>query len=223
MPMDDRTKATVNALLERHPRGYAAEEAGFAVTDTAAGLFRLLCLAVLADDSVPSAAAVDATRAVVEQGWGAAPEMAKSSLSERAEALASAGYPKAQAAAGLLGEATAAVTQKYDGDLRNLREAAHGNGDRIGALLRELPGMDDAGYAVFVREAQMFWPEVAPFVDDHAARAARRLRLPDDPQALLDDIARGRGTERLSWLVGALAMVDAHDENRRIEAAVTSR
>jgi hypothetical protein len=30
MPMDERTKATVRALLDRHPRGYVAEETGLA-------------------------------------------------------------------------------------------------------------------------------------------------------------------------------------------------
>jgi hypothetical protein len=57
MPMDERTKATVRALLDRYPRGYVAEVAGFTVTKTAAGLFRLLCVSALAEDSVPTAAA----------------------------------------------------------------------------------------------------------------------------------------------------------------------
>jgi hypothetical protein len=56
--MNERTRPAVRALLDRYPRGYVAEEAGFTVTNTAAGLFRLLCLSVLAEDSVPSRAAV---------------------------------------------------------------------------------------------------------------------------------------------------------------------
>lgn len=55
-------------------------------------------------------------------------------------------------------------------------------------------------------------PEAGPFVDDRAAKAAERLDLPSDAGKLLKDVARGGGYETLSWLVGALALVDARDE-----------
>jgi endonuclease III len=219
MPMDERTKATVRALLDRHPRGYVAEETGFTVTNTAAGLFRLLCLSILADDATPSRAAVDATRALLSRRWDSAPEMSKTNERERAEVIAQAGYDRAEEASRRLGEATRLVMDRYDGDLQNLRKAAGGDHDRLVRLLREIPGMDDAGLAVFLRDAQMFWPEAGPFVDEHAARAAERLDLPSDGDTLLRDVARGGGHEQLSWLVGALAIVDAHDEYDRIRKA----
>lgn len=111
---------------------------------------------------------------------------------------------------------TDAVIGKYDGDLTRLREAAGGDGRRLRELLREIPGLDGPGLAVFLREAQMFWPEAGPFVDDHAATAAKRLGLPSDPEELLNDVARGGGHETLSWLVGALALVDAENEYETI-------
>jgi hypothetical protein len=117
MPMDERSKATVRALLDRYPCGYVQEEAGFTVTKSTAGLFRLLVLAVLADDSAPSPEAVEGTKALLARRWDSAPEMAKTSEEERATALKSAGYPEPGKASSRLGEATAYVIEHYDGNL----------------------------------------------------------------------------------------------------------
>lgn len=222
MPMDDRTKATVRALLGRHPNGYVAEQAGFTVTNTAAGLFRLLCVSVLADDSAPSRAVTDGVNALFREHWDSAPEMAKTGERERAEVLARAGYKDPQRGSRLLGEATGFVMDRYDGDLQRLRQTAGGDPRRLRDLLREIPGMGDAGCAVFLREVQMFWPEAAPFIDERAARAARQLGLPADAEELLTDVARGRRNEQLAWLAGALALVDAHQEYDRIRKAVAA-
>jgi endonuclease III len=218
--MDERTKATVRALLDRYPRGYVTEAAGFTVTKTAAGLFRLLCVSVLAEDSAPSGRAIAAVQALFERRWDSAPEMAKTTGEDRARVLEEAGYPDPARASRLLGEATAFVLDRYDGDLNNLRQAAGGDGQRIRALLGEIPGMGRAGCAVFLRDVQVFWPEAGPFLDEHATRAARRLSLPSDPGVLLRDVARGRGQEMLGWLAGALALVDAYDAYDQIKSQV---
>jgi endonuclease III len=212
MPMDDRTKALVRALLGRHPNGYAADQAGFTVTNTAAGLFRLLCLAVLARDTAPSGPDIEAAQALFDNGWISAQEMAKPGEDELAEVIAGSGYRDAQRSSRHLAGAARLVLDRYDGDLQRLREAAGGDSGRLRQLLAEIPGMDAAGCAVFLREAQMFWPEAGPFIDDRAARAAHRLGLPQDAGQLAADVARGGGQETLSWLVGALAVVDARDE-----------
>jgi hypothetical protein len=218
--MDERTKATVRVLLERYPRGYVTEVAGFSVTKTAAGLFRLLCVSVLATDSVPSGPAIAAVQALFERRWDSAPEMAKTTEDDRAGVLREAGYPHPVQTSRLLGEANDHILQRYDGDLGNLRRAAGGDGRRLRALLGKIPGMDDAGCAVFLRDAQVFWPEAGPLLDEHARRAARRLGLPSDPGELLRDVARGRGQEMLAWLAGALALVDARNEYDKIKAQV---
>jgi hypothetical protein len=216
MSMDDRTKATVRALLNRHPRGYVAEAAGFAVTNTAAGLFRLLCLSILAEQSAPSGAAIEATRALFARHWDSAPELAKSTERDRATALARAGYKKADEASHRLADATKLIMDRYGGDLQRLRAAADGDTGVLHRLLREIPGMDEAGCAVFLREVQMFWPEAGPFLDKHAQEAAQRLELPANAEELLNDVARGGGQETLSWLVGALALTDVRNEYDQI-------
>jgi hypothetical protein len=217
MPMDEQTKATVRALLDRYPSGYVAEVAGFTVTQTAAGLFRLMCVAILAGDSTPSGPAMEAARALFRRRWDSAPEMAKTDDRERAEVIAEAGYPDPEKAARRLGQATRFVDERYDGNLRGLRQAAGGDAKRLRRLLREIPGLDDAGLEVFLRDAQAFWPEAGPFIDAGAARAARKLGLPDDAGELLRDVARGSGGEMLSRLAGALALVDTGDEYRQIQ------
>jgi hypothetical protein len=220
MPIDERAKATVRAVLDRHPRGCVAELTEDTVTNTATGLFRLMCVSILAEDIVPSDAEVRAARALFGRRLHSAPEMIKSDDRQRADLLRQAGYPRPDEAARQLGEATRMVIERYDGDLQRLRSSANGDPRRLRELLHEIPGMEAAGTVVFLREAQMFWPEAGPFVDERAAEAARRLDLPAEPGELLDDVARGGGTEKLSWLVGALALVETNDEYDRIRRDV---
>jgi len=219
--MDERTEATVRALLDRHPRGYVQEEAGFTVTKSAAGLFRLLVLSVLADDSAPSPEAVESTKALLARRWDSAPKMARKSPEERAAVLESAGYPEPEKASTRLGEAMAYVAEQYDGNLENLRRDADGERRRLRGLLRRIPGLGDAGYAVFLRDAQVSWPEAGPFLDKHAIHAAERLGLPDTPRELLRDLDRGDGEEMLGRLAGALALTDTRDDYDQIREAVS--
>lgn len=209
--MDEQTKATARALLDLHPRGYAGE-LGIQVTKTAKGLFRLLCFAILAEDTAPSPAVGEAMRALQERGLDSAPEMAKSSEDQLAELLREAGYGRSEEAAGWLQQAAEHIIDRYDGDLNNLLDEADGDRDQLYAALAELPGMDHAGVAVLLREVQMMRPEVAPFADEGALAAAKRLGLPTDAGELMTDVARGQRNEELANLVGALALVEARDE-----------
>jgi hypothetical protein len=220
MPMDEKTKATVRALLDRYPRGYVAEVAGISVTKSAAGLFHLLCVSVLATDSAPSGPDITAAQEMFKRHWDSAPEMAKVTQDARAEVLEHAGYPNPREASRMLGAATAVVLDRYARDLNNLRAEAGGDGRRIRALLAEIPGMDETGIAVFLRDAQAFWPEAGPFLDSRARRAASRLGLPSEPDELLRNVARHRGEEMLAWLAGALAIVDARNSYDEIESRV---
>ena len=219
--MDEQTKATARALLDLHPRGYAGE-LGIQVTKSPKGLFRLLCFAILAEDASPSPATGEAMRALQERGLDSAPEMAQSSEEERTELLREAGHGRADEAADWLHQAAEQVLDRHDGDLNNLLDEAEGDHHRIRAALGELPGMDEAGIAVFLREVQMMRPEVAPFADEGALAAAKRLGLPIDAEELMTDVARGQRNEELANLVGALALVEARDEYDEVRKHASS-
>lgn len=219
MATDDQ-KAIRRALLERYPQGLYGGM-GFQQTASAKGLFALACFAVLADAAVPSQATADAAHALGNRKWDSAPELAKVSEDDLASALRDAGHPEPDVAAGRLSELTRQVCERYEGDLRRLHEEAGGDPKRLRAALGDLPGMDEPALTVFQREAQIFWHELAPFADEAALRAARRLGLPDDPRTLMEDTVTGQRTapEQLAFLVGALDLVDANGEEDEIARA----
>jgi hypothetical protein len=55
--------------------------------------------------------------------------------------------------------------------------------------LQEFTGIGPAGAAIFLREVQGVWPDVAPYVDRLAAEGADRLGLPTSPDGLADLVA----------------------------------
>ena len=153
----------------------------------------------------------------MENEASTAPEMAKSSEEQRTEVLLEAGYRRSEEAAGWLHEAAERILDRYDGDLNNLLDEADGERDQLYAALVEFPGMDDAGIALFLREAQRLRLEVAPFAHERALAAAKRLGLPADARELMTDGARGQRNEELTNLVGALA------SSRRATSTTKSR
>jgi 3-methyladenine DNA glycosylase/8-oxoguanine DNA glycosylase len=65
-----------------------------------------------------------------------------------------------------------------------LRDEADGDSERIAALLTEFPGIGPVGADIFLREVQAVWPDVAPHLDSKVLDGARKLGLPDKPEAL---------------------------------------
>ncbi|MFB6398668.1 hypothetical protein AAFH96_37285, partial [Polymorphospora sp. 2-325] len=106
-----------------------------------------------------------------------------------------------------LGATAAALAERYGGDPRRLRTAARRDPAAERALLRELPGVDDGVIDLFFRDVQVLWPEIGPFADRNALTAARRLGLGSSAQDLADLTGR-RESEKLAWLVGALARIE---------------
>jgi hypothetical protein len=50
------------------------------------------------------------------------------------------------------------LQDKYQGDLRKLRDAAEREPGRERALLKECKGLGEVGVDIFMREAQIVWP-----------------------------------------------------------------
>ncbi|OKI61243.1 hypothetical protein [Micromonospora sp. CB01531] len=188
-------------------RGFA-ERYGFRVINNPSSLFQVLYLSVLLARRGDYRKAVDSAVALRDSGWDSAARLARSLHADRVRVLREAGQRgDVDQLATVLGDLARAVVDRYRGDLRRLRTAAQQDPARERRLLRDLPGVDDDVIELFLREAQAVWREVAPVADKRALVAARRLglgRSADD----LAGLAGSGESERLAWLVGALARVD---------------
>lgn len=186
-------------------RGFA-EECGFRVTNNPANLFQLLYLSVLLRNRADYRGAVRTAQAVRDRGADSPVRVARSGHEERL------GVPgESDDVVRVLVDLARALVERYGGDLRRLRTRAGSDPARERQLLRELPGVDDEAVDLFFRDVQAVWGEVAPFADRRALAAARRLGL-GRSAADLSSLASGGGSEKVAWLVGALARIDL--ENR---------
>jgi endonuclease III len=205
-------KAVANALLERHGRTYA-EEIGIRLgSGGPSPLFRLLCAALLLSARISADLAVNAARALADEGWTTPHKLADATWAQRTKVLNRSGYARYDERTSRMLEDTARhALDEYGGDLRRLREAA--GRDRAGEreLLKEFKGIGDVGADIFLREVQRVWPEVRPFFDDRALKSARRLKLPIDPEQLARLAPRGDTARFAAALVRAGLAKDHRD------------
>ncbi|MFC3502279.1 hypothetical protein ACFOOK_15080 [Micromonospora krabiensis] len=188
-------------------RGFA-EQYGFPVTNNPSSLFQVLYLSVLLARRGDFRRAVDSAQALRDQGWDSAARLARSLHETRVRVLRESGQRgDVDALASMLGDLARTVVDQYRGDLRRLRAKAHYDPSQERRLLTELPGVDGQALELFLREAQALWREVAPVADRRALTAARRLGLGRSAGDLAGLAGSGE-SERLAWLVGALARVD---------------
>lgn len=207
------TEAVTDVLLDRYGQTYA-NEAGFTVKDTPAPLFRLLVLSTLLSARIGADIAVAAARRLADEGWTTPDKLAATSWEERVHALNDSGYARYdESTSRMLGESVELLLDRWDGDLRKLREDADGDPDAIRTRLKQFKGIGDVGVDIFLREVQGVWDELHPFVDDRTLDSARALDLGDDAAAL----AKRCDREDFPRLVSALVRVglaEAHDEIR---------
>ncbi|MFJ6912672.1 endonuclease [Streptomyces sp. NPDC101133] len=175
----------VGDLVGAHGQTYA-DEAGIRLKDTPQPLYRLLVLAHLLSARISASVAVAAARALSEAGLRDPRRMAGAEWQERVDALGRGGYRRYdERTATQLGEGADLLTERWGGDLRKLRDEADGDVSQERRLLQEFPGVGPTGADIFLREAQLVWPEAAPYLDRKALQGARRLGLPDDADRLL--------------------------------------
>jgi len=178
-------RRTVRELVDAHGQTYA-EEAGIRLKDTPQPLYRLLVLAHLLSARISASIAVAAARALSEAGLRDPRRMAGATWQQRVDALGRGGYRRYdERTATQLGEAAELLTERWGGDLRRLRDEADGDVSELRRLLQEFPGMGPTGADIFLREAQLVWPEAGPRLDRKALRGAERLDLPGDQDRLL--------------------------------------
>jgi hypothetical protein len=198
---DERT--TLKALLDRAGTTYA-EQAGIRLKDGPAPLYRLLVLSVLLSTRIKADIAVDAARALADAGMGTPAKMREASWQDRVDALGRASYKRYdESTATALGEGAEMLRAEYGDDLRNLRDRADGDPERIREALTGFPRLGPVGADIFCREAQDVWPSLRPAIDGKALDGARRVGLPADP----DELARLAPGSDLAPLAAALVRV----------------
>ncbi len=191
----------IQELLREHGTTYA-EEAGITLRDKPAPLFQLLVLTLLASHRISAGIAGDAARELFAAGWRTPERMRRSTWQQRVDALGRAHFRRYdESTATRLDELSQLVMDRYDGDLRRLHPADHDGVPELQRALQEFSGIGPTGAGIFCREVQAVWPEVAPYFDDRALRAARRLDLPTQPDALAGLAPDGRVAELAAALV----------------------
>lgn len=195
-------KHIVEALLDRHGRTYAAELSIDLAKGTPSVLFRWLCAAILLSARISSGLALQAARALSEQGWTTAEKMAAATWEARTRTLNRAGYARYdESTARMLGDTSGMLLDRYRGDLRRLREEAERDPERERTLLKACKGLGDVGVGIFLREVQVVWDELYPFADQRALEAAARLGLEDDASALARHVPRAEFARLAAALV----------------------
>lgn len=205
----------IEVLLERHGRTYAAELGIEVERNTPSPLFRLLCASLLFSARIGADIAVAAARALADRGWTTPQKLAASSWEDRVAVLNGSGYARYdESTATMLGETTELMLERYDGDLRALRDEAERDPEQERALLREFKGVGDAGVDIFFREVQLAWDELHPFADARTLEVAEELGLPKTPEGLARTVSRAD----FPRLTAALVRVSLSGEEERVLA-----
>jgi endonuclease III len=193
----------VTELLENHGQTYA-EAAGIKLADKPSPLFQLLVLTMLSSTRISADIAVAAARELIRSGWRTPQRMHDATWQQRVDALGRGGYRRYdESTSTKLEELSRMVLDKYAGDLRRIRPSGQRAADDLAEMVAEFPRIGPTGGKIFVREVQDIWPEVAPYFDDRALKAAERLGLPTDPRRLAELAPEGKTAVLASALVRA--------------------
>lgn len=199
---------TIDTLLEESGRTFA-DEAGIALKDEPAPLYRLLVLSVLLSGRVQAQLGTRACRELVDSGFGSPARMRDAERSAVLDALTRAKFLAKEQTTDALQQGAELVADRWRGDLRGMREAAGGDLDTLRGHLTEIPRLGPVGASIFVREVQAVWPEFRPHLDDKALAAAQALGLPGDATTLADRVAG----DDLARLAAALVRTDVRAES----------
>jgi hypothetical protein len=210
-------RAIVRALLDRHGRTYAEELGIRLLRPSPSALFQLMCASILFSARIGSNIAAEASRNLARRGWRTPQAMAESSWDERVAALNDAGYTRYQErTATMLGDTVQLVLDRWDGDLRKLRDEAGREPRRERTLLKQAKGLGDVGVDIFFREVQVGWNELIPFADKRALAAARRIELGADARELR---RLARDDREFARIVAALVRVGLDNDFEAVLAA----
>jgi endonuclease III len=207
--MASTDRAVVDALLKEYGHTFA-EEAGVRVADKPGPLYQVLVLATLLSARITAGIAVAAARELFAAGFRTPAAMQEASWQDRVDALGRGHYRRYdERTATMLGNGASLLLERWDGDLRRLRDEAEGDPKAIRERLTEFPGIGPVGADIFLREVQGVWPQVAPYFDKRVLEGARRLDLPHQVDSLVDLAGSEVGPARLA---AALVRVSLNKE-----------
>lgn len=196
----------VERLLREHGRTFASEAGIRLGRNQPAPLFQLLCLSLLISARISHRIAMAACKALRSAGWTTPRAMVEATWEQRTRVLNDAGYARYDESTSRYLAATAQrLLDVYEGDLRTLRQRADGDESVLRDGLTSFTGIGEVGASFFVREVQVVWHELVPYVDDRALAGARRLDLPADATRLRRLVD---GPEDFARLVAALVRVE---------------
>lgn len=207
----------VKTLLDRYGETYSQEIGIDIESKTPSSLFQLLVASVLFSARISANIAVDAARGFIEAGWTSAEKLDESTWQERVNVLGERNYTRYdESTSEYLGYDAELALDRYDGDLRKLREAAGKDPGEMRKRLKEFKGIGDVGVDIFFREVQVAWDELYPFADDRTLDTAGELELPESAQ----ELAELAGKQDYPRLVAALVRLNiAGDPQEIIQAA----
>ncbi|MHA0798403.1 hypothetical protein ACXYTJ_15505 [Gilvimarinus sp. F26214L] len=168
--------ALIQKLLKQHGRTFAEELAIPVQKNTPSALFQLLVAALLFSARIPAHNALEATRALIEAGLTTPRKMAQASWQERVDVITWHGYKRYdESGSTRLGQTAQLLLERYQGDLRRLRDAADGDVGELKKRLMEFKGIGPVGADIFLREIQGVWTEVYPYGDARVLKTAAKL------------------------------------------------
>lgn len=213
-------KALAAAVLDCHGCTYAAELDIPLVRNTPQALFRMFCAALLFSTRISAQLAISAARALEAEGWTTPQKMAKTTWRQRTDVLNHSGYARYdESTSRALGEDCRMLLDRYNGDLRNLREEAQRDPLQERNLLEEFKRIGDVGVDIFFREVQVAWPELFPFADQRALKTARRLGLHGDA----NDLRKLVRKQDFPKLVAGLVRVSLAKDYQLVKQQATSK
>ncbi|MDN5851587.1 MAG: endonuclease [Actinomycetia bacterium] len=182
-------------VVDRYGTTFAAE-AGITLRDKPSPLWRLLVLTSLLAARIDAEIAVRSARELSRAGWRTPHRMLSSTWQQRVDALGRGGYRRYdERTSSQLAELAESVHEDWRDDLRRLHHAGGDDPERLAHLLQGFKGIGPTGAAIFIREVQVVWHGLIPYVDAITANGARRLGLPgeaDPLRALVGDDEFGR-------------------------------
>lgn len=179
-----RQRDLARHLIDEHGRTFA-DEAAITLRDKPAPLWQLLVLGLLLSTRISSEIALSTAREFFAEGWRTPQRLRESTWQQRVDVLGRGGYRRYdESTATRLDDAAALLIDRWNGDLRRLRDEAEGDASRVSKLLQDFTGIGPTGASIFLREAQQVWPEVRPYADKLVLKGARAASLPEDASRL---------------------------------------